>query len=119
MNPLSDLRSDPRRPQIVWWFRAGNRHRHDALFANDEVHAHAADFDEIAVVEANGASDGRAVHGRLLVAGAEIVAVVTLIDLRGHFWLEPAAKPNSGHGRVADDGEFVGEEIFFLIDLAA
>src|SRR5580704_568291 len=91
----------------------------DALFADDEVHAHTADFDEIAVVEANWPGDWRAIYGRLLVASAEVIAIVALINLRSHFWLEPATKADGSHGRFADDGKFVGEQIFFLVHFSA
>src|SRR6266699_2093403 len=60
------------------------------LLAENEVQPDTRDFDEIAIVQPHGAANGPAVHARHLVAGTEIVAVVALIDLRGHPWLEPA-----------------------------
>src|SRR5260370_23840578 len=79
-----------------------------ALLAEDEAQPDAGDVDEIAVVQAHGAGDGSAVDGGYLIAGAEIVAVIALIDLRGHMRLEPALEANRGHRGFADDGDFVG-----------
>ena len=74
---------------------------------------------EVAIVEANRTGDARTVDGRLHVSGAEVVAIIALIDLRGHIGLEPAAKADGGHGRLADNGDFVDEDVFLLIYFSA
>src|SRR5580692_4904362 len=74
------------------------------LFAKNEVHAHAANFDEVAIVEADRPGNGSAIYGGNLMSGSQIVAIVALIDLCSHFRLEPATQPHSSHGRLADDG---------------
>src|SRR5258708_10502746 len=86
-----------------------------ALLAEDEAQPDAGDFDEIAVVQAHGPGDGSAVDGGHLIAGAEIVAVIALIDLRGHMRLEPALEANRGHRGFADDGAFVGKTILLPV----
>src|SRR5260370_37545626 len=68
------------------------------LPAEDEIQPHAGDFDDIAIVEAHGAGDGGAVDFGHLVTRAEVVAVITLIDLRRHCRLEPALQANGGQG---------------------
>src|SRR5713101_9927167 len=88
------------------------------LLAKDEVQPDAGDFDNIAVAEAHGAGDGRAIDTGHLVAGTEVVAVIALIDLRGHLRFEPALDANGGHRGFSDDGEFVGQDILFLVGLA-
>src|SRR5437016_759426 len=99
--------------------RCGAAIAYRMLLAEDEVQPDAGDFDEIAVVQAHGAGDGSAVDVGNLVAGTEVVAIIALIDLRGHLWFEPALEANGGHGGFSDDGEFVGQNILFLIGLAA
>src|ERR1700674_660945 len=89
------------------------------LLAEDEVQPDAGDFDEVAVVQAHGAGDGSAVDVGNLVAGTEVVAVIALIDLRGHLRFEPALEANGGHGGFSDDRESVGQNILFLVGLAA
>src|SRR5207248_10596884 len=54
--------------------------------------------------------DGPAIDAGHFVAGAEIVAVIELIDLRSHLWFEPALKANRGHGGFSDDRELVGQD---------
>src|SRR5256885_1597089 len=61
------------------------------------------------------AGDGSAVDFGHLVAGTEIVAVIALIDLRGHLRLEPALEANGGHRGFSNDREFVGQNILLLI----
>src|SRR5208283_2062336 len=94
-------------------------HRWVGLLPENEIQAYAANFDEVAVVEAHGAGNGRAIDGGNLVAGAKVIAVVALIDLRGHGRFEPAPQAHRGHGRFADYGKLVGQHVFFLVDLAA
>src|SRR5215470_2320069 len=60
------------------------------LFPDDEVQPDARDFDKVAVVELGRSWDRVAVYRRNFGAGANVVAVVALIDLRGHFRLKPA-----------------------------
>src|SRR5437870_13032159 len=98
--------------------RCGAAIAYRMLLAEDEVQPDAGDFDEIAVVQAHGAGDGSAVDLGHLVAGTKVVAVVALIDLRGHLRFEPALKANSGHGGFSDDRESVGQDILFLVGLA-
>src|SRR5207248_10331221 len=63
--------------------------------------------------------DGPAIDAGHFVAGAEIVAVIELIDLRSHLWFEPALKANRGHGGFSDDRELVGQNIFPLVSVSA
>src|SRR5215469_11599410 len=67
------------------------------LLAENEIHAHAADFDQVAVVEAYGSRNRGAVDRGHFVTGAEIIAVVALVDLCGHVRLEPALQAHGGH----------------------
>src|SRR6266853_6674293 len=89
------------------------------LLAEDEVQPDAGDFNEIAVAKTKGAGNGSAVDTGHFVAGAEIVAVIALIDLRRHLRFEPALKANGGHGGFSDDCELVGQNIFLLVGLSA
>src|ERR1700742_1082339 len=50
--------------------------REQVLFAEDEVHAEAADFDHVAIIEFFWAGDSGAVDFGTFVAGADVVAVV-------------------------------------------
>jgi hypothetical protein len=61
------------------------------LLANNEVKANPANFDEVAVIEANGSGNGRAVDGGNSVASTKVIAVVALVDLCRHFGFEPSA----------------------------
>src|ERR1051326_2557964 len=82
------------------------------LFANDEIQANTGNFDEVAVIQFGWSRNGDAVHNRNFVAGADVIAVVALIDWRCHLRLEPAAKFDSSHCGFADGGEPVGQNIF-------
>ena len=62
------------------------------LLSENKIHAHAADFNDVAVIEARRTGNGRTVHGRSFVAGADVVAIVALADLRGHFGLNQPVK---------------------------
>ncbi len=73
------------------------------LFADQEIQAHAADLNEIAIVEANGTWNGSAVDAGRLRAGAEVITVVALIDLRSDLRLEPALQPHRSHHGLAND----------------
>src|SRR5215467_1632636 len=91
----------------------------DRLIANNEIQANAANLDEITVIQAGQTADSDAVDHGHFVAGADVMAVVTLIDLSGHLWLEPAAKLDGSHSRLADGGELVGEDVFLGVSLAS
>ena len=60
------------------------------LLSENKIHAHAADFNDVAVVKPRRTGYGSTVHGRSFVARADVVAIVALTDLRGHLRLEPA-----------------------------
>jgi len=64
--------------------------RETKLLSENEIHAHAADFNDVAIIKPRRAGNGSTVHGRSLIARADVVAVVALADLRGHLRLEPA-----------------------------
>ena len=83
--------------------------------SNNEVKAKATNFDQVAIVQANGSGNWCAVDRRNAVAGAQVIAVVALIDLCRHSWLEPSAQTHRGHGRFADDRELVDEKKLFLM----
>src|SRR5215831_14137638 len=89
-----------------------------SLFANDEVQANAANFDEVAIIQTGWTADGHAVDKRYLVARADVVAVVALVDLRSHLRLEEAAKLDGGHGGLADGSQPVGEDVFLKVSFA-
>src|SRR5580704_12749279 len=90
-----------------------------ALLAKNEVHAEAADFNYVTVVQLFGTSDGCAVHFGDFVAGTDIVAVVALVNLGGELRFEPALEVNRRHFRFADDGQLVGDDVFLLIGVVA
>src|SRR5205814_8420120 len=72
------------RPPEHWPFRPA------PLVAKHEVHAHAAHFDDVAVIQAQRPRNRRPVDGRDLVAGAHVVSVIAAIDSRGRPRLAPA-----------------------------
>jgi hypothetical protein len=55
------------------------------LLSNNEVKANATNFDQVAIVQANGSGNRCAVDRRNAVAGAQTIPVVALIDLCRHF----------------------------------
>src|SRR5207253_8655254 len=82
------------------------------LLSENKIHAHAADFNDVAIIEARRTGDGSTVHGRSFVARADVVAIVALADLRGHLRLEPAGQSHRCHRGFANGGEFVRKDIF-------
>src|SRR5256885_6948373 len=76
------------------------------LLPENKIHAHAADFNDVAIVKPRGTGYGSTVHGRSFVARADVVAIVALADLRGHLRLEPAGQSHRCHRGFADGGEF-------------
>src|SRR5690242_11836978 len=78
------------RPQASLRENAGDLTARGRLLAKNEVHAHAAHLNGIAVIQAHGAGNGTAVNLGDFVAWTDVVTVVALIDLRGHFGLEPS-----------------------------
>src|SRR5260221_9773891 len=82
------------------------------LLSENKIHAHAADFNDVAIVKPRGTGDGSTIHGRSLVARADVVAIVALTDLRGHLRLEPAGQSHGCHRRFADGGELVRKDVF-------
>src|SRR5207247_8844232 len=90
-----------------------------ALLAENKIQPHAGEFDEIPIAERHWTGDRPAIDAGHFVAGAEIVAVIELIDLRSHLWFEPALKANRGHGGFSDDRELVGQNIFPLVRVSA
>src|SRR5215470_9680557 len=82
------------------------------LLPENKIHPYAANVDEVAVVQAHGTRNRRAIHGGHFVAGADVIAVVALADLRSHLRLKPSFQTHRSHGGFADGGEFVGEDVF-------
>src|ERR1700687_5328759 len=78
------------------------------LIFKDEAELDVAQLDGVTVVEAGGAVNGLAIYCGHFIGGADIVAVVAFVDLRGDFGGEPAFQADGGHLRLADHGEFVG-----------
>ena len=60
----------------------------------------------------------RAVYRRHLFAGSQIVAVVSLVDLRRHLRFESAAQGHRGYRRFANDREFICQHLLLLLESA-
>src|SRR5436309_14615191 len=99
--------------------RRSCRHFAAPLIAKNEVHAHAAHFDYIAIIQALWTRNWRRVNGGDFVAGTHKISVIALIDLRGELRLEPAFQFHRRQFRFADDRKLVGEDIFFLVGFSA
>src|SRR5258708_34966183 len=84
-----------------------------SLFANDEIQADARDFHQVAIIQPGWTRDGNTIDNRNFIAGPDVIAIIALIDLRGHLRLEPAAQVDGGHGRFSDGCKFFGGIVFF------
>src|SRR5215472_6951217 len=88
------------------------------LLANYKIHAHATNLDQVAVVQSHRAGNGRAIYNRDFGAGAQVIAVVALVNLRSHLRLEPTAKLHRRHRGFANDRELVGKHVLLLVHSA-
>ena len=60
------------------------------LIPENKIHAQAANFDRVPIIQSQRPRDGRAVDRRHFVARPNVISVITLIDLRRQLRLEPA-----------------------------
>src|SRR6266446_2233002 len=88
------------------------------LLAKQKIQAKPANFDDVAVVQPHRALYRLVVDQWGLVGGPDVVTVVALVDLRGHFWLKPAFQTHCRHLRLADDGKLRRDHVLFLIGVA-
>src|ERR1700730_13296329 len=77
----------------------------EPLIPENEIHAHPANFDDIAVIEANRPGNGCPVDRGNLVARSEVIAVIALINLGGQLRLEPALEAHRSHPGLTDNGQ--------------
>src|ERR1700676_433158 len=69
----------------------------EMLFTENKIQPYAADFAQITIVQTHRALNRRTINRRHLVSGTQIITVITLVDLRRHFWFEPSLQPHRTH----------------------